>query len=41
MERLSSLILLFLLAILLMNFAQGGTGQVKKWFRAKFLNEAA
>jgi len=41
MDRLSSVILLFLLAVLLLNFAQGGTGQVKKWFRAKFLNQTA
>jgi hypothetical protein len=38
LERLSSLILLFLTAIVLLNFAQGGTTQVRKWFGAKFLN---
>jgi hypothetical protein len=41
MERASSLILLFLAAIVLLNFAQGGTTQVKHWFSAKFLNKPA
>ena len=41
MGQLSTLILIFLAAIVALNFAQGGTGQVKRWFAAKFLNQAA
>lgn len=40
-EQASRLILLGFAAILLVNFAHGGPGQVKNWLSAKFFNTAS
>lgn len=40
MEPFARLALLFLAAVLLVNYLHGGTGQVKTWLKAKFLNQA-